>query len=332
MNPPPPVVFDTEFPTCREGVFVPPGFATPEEIAGVVKLCEDLGYHAVWGTDFVTPTPGYGVPEGERPDWYEPLATIAFCAARTDRIKLGTGVLLAPLREPVILAKQAATIDRLSNGRLLLGLGLGMCRDEFEALMPNRRGAHRGRMLDECLELLRRLLDEEEAVTFSGEYHAVDEVKLYPKPLQRPLPMYVPCRRATAYERIARWGLGITAPAAILPGHLQALAPYLERHGRALSDIDAIGEGEVLLGATREEAVARYRRSRHGQFRLKRQDLASFLEQNWVGTPSEVIDKIGAQMDLGIRHFTILHVPCDTLAERRELLQRFAEEVVPALT
>ena len=78
--------FDAEFPKCREGVFTPPGFATPEEIVDLAVFAEDLGYHALWGTDFVSPAPDYGIPDGEKPDWFEPLTTIAFCAARTSRI------------------------------------------------------------------------------------------------------------------------------------------------------------------------------------------------------------------------------------------------------
>ena len=85
---------DTEFPNAREGVFVPPGFATPDQIVEVVQFAEDLGYNALWATDFITPTPMYGIPPGEKPDWYEPLISIAYCAAFTKKIKLGTGLIL----------------------------------------------------------------------------------------------------------------------------------------------------------------------------------------------------------------------------------------------
>jgi alkanesulfonate monooxygenase SsuD/methylene tetrahydromethanopterin reductase-like flavin-dependent oxidoreductase (luciferase family) len=134
--------FDVEFPNAREGVFVPPGFATPDQIIEVVQHAEKLGFWAVWATDFVTPTPMYGIPAAEKPDWFEPIVTIGFCAAHTSKIKLGTGLLLAPFRDPVILAKQVATIDHFSKGRMLLGLGLGMCRDEFEAVIPRKTSLH----------------------------------------------------------------------------------------------------------------------------------------------------------------------------------------------
>jgi probable F420-dependent oxidoreductase len=322
---------DTEFPTCREGVFVPPGFATPDEIVDIVKFCEDLGYHALWGTDFISPTPMYGIPDGEKPNWYEPLIAIAYCAAQTKRIKLGTGLILAPFRDPVILAKQVATLDQFSKGRMLLGLGLGMVRDEFEALNPRRPKAHRGHMLDELVELLQRLFSDEESISFDGEFNALAGVSLYPKPFQRPLPMYVPLRADQALERIARWGLGVTGPAASLPDRLQALEPLLAKHGRTLADIDAIAEGEVFFGRTRDEAITKYQQTRHGQFRLKRQPLDLFLQQNFIGTADDVLEGILKLKESGIDHFNILHVPGDTIAERKALLQQFAEDVMPQL-
>jgi len=324
--------FDVEFPNAREGVFVPPGFVTPEQMIEVVQFAEKLGFWAVWATDFVTPTPMYGIPQGEKPDWYEPLISIAFCAAHTKKINLGTGLLLAPLRDPVILAKEVATLDQFSKGRMLLGLGLGMCRDEFEALMPRKQKAHRGNMMDELIDLTSRLLSDEKDVMFDGEYNAVTGVSLYPKPYQKKLPIYVPCRATDAYERIAKWGLNITAPAPSLTKHLGALKPLFEKHGRKITDIDVIAEGEIYFGKDRQDAASRYAKTRHGQFRLKRQPLESFLEGNWVGSADEIVEKMSKLKAQGFTHFNILHVPADTLAERKELMQRFAEDIMPKLS
>lgn len=161
--------FDIEIPTCREGVFVPSNFATSEQVVETVTFAERLGYDAVWGTDFITPTACYAIPDSAPPNWYEPLVTLAYCAARTTKIKLGTGVLMGIYREPVMLAKQAATLDQLSGGRLLLGLGLGMCRDELDAVKPRESKMHRGNFLDELIELLILLLDhKQDKVSFSG--------------------------------------------------------------------------------------------------------------------------------------------------------------------
>jgi len=141
----------------------------------------------------------------------------------------------------------------------------------------------------------------------------------------------VPCRAADAYERIAKWGLGITAPAPSLKKHMEALKPMLEKNGRTLGDIDIIAEGEVFFGKNREEAATRYAKTRHGQFRLKKQPLDAFLEGNWVGSVDEIVEKMSKLKAQGLTHFNVLHVPGDTLTERKELMQRFAEEVIPRL-
>ncbi len=326
------MIFDIEIPTCREGVFVPVPFAGPEEIVETVVAAERLGYNAVWATDFVTATPDYGVPDKLPPNWYEPMVTLAFCAARTKTIKLGTGVLLAPLRDPVILAKEAATLDNFSNGRFLLGLGLGMCRDEYVAIKPRDRKARRGTLLEECIEALRLLLSPGNGkVQFSGEYTEFRDIRLDPKPIQNPFPIYVPGRTPEALERVAHHGLGIMVAAAAARERLEALKPVCEKHGRSLADIDLIAEGEIRLASTREKAVAAYTASRQGKFRLeqRRQPLEPVLAANWIGTPEEVSEKIRAVAAAGVAHFNVLHVSGDSMAERLEQMQMFAEEVIP---
>src|SRR5437879_6539688 len=81
--------FDIEIPTCREGVFVPIGFAGPADIVKTVEAAERLGFDAVWATDFLTPTPEYRIPDAAPPNWYEPMVALAYCAARTRAMKLG---------------------------------------------------------------------------------------------------------------------------------------------------------------------------------------------------------------------------------------------------
>lgn len=323
--------FDTEFPNAREGCFVPAGFATTEQIADCAVLAEQLGYHAVWATDFISPTQTYNVPADEAPDWYEPLITLAYVAARTQRIKLGTGLLMAPYRDPLILAKQVATLDCMSDGRMLLGLGLGMCRDEFLQARPRVHKANRGRMLDESIGLLQRFFSDEESVTHEGEYYAVRGMTLNPKPLQRPLPIYVPGKTPDAIERIARHGLGMTLPNSIVLRWRAELEALLATYGRTLAEIDIIAEGEILIDDSHEAAVAAYQNTRHGRFRLSRQPLEQVLAGNWIGTAGEIIEKIGRLREQGVDHFTLLHIPGDSLSARHEQMHRFAETVVPAV-
>ena len=327
------VRFDIEIPTCREGVFVPCGFAAPDDVIECVKLAERLGYEAVWATDFLTPTPESGVRASERPSWYEPMITLAYAAAETSRVRLGTGIIILPYRDPVILAKQAATLDRLSKGRFLLGLGLGAWRSEFRAVAAWRGRAHRGRMSAELTEVLRRLLAcDAGAVTFEGEYVAIRGVALDPKPVQDPLPFYMVGRNDDALDRVARFGDALMAPSGVAAERKRSLAERAAAHGRAIDEFDVLAEGELLLAKSHEAAAATYRESRFGQYRARMGlDPDRHIAANWVGTPESVAEKIGAVAEQGIDHFNVLHVVGDTLAERFEQMRMFMDDVVPRL-
>ena len=327
------VRFDIEIPTCREGVFVPCGFAAPEEVIECVKLAERLGYEAVWATDFLSPTPESGLSATERPSWYEPMITLAYAAAQTSRIRLGTGIIILPYRDPVILAKQAATLDRLSKGRFLLGLGLGAWRSEFQAVAAWRGRAHRGNMAAEFTEVLRLLLDRDAgAVTFEGEYVGIRGVALDPKPVQDPLPFYMVGRNDVALDRIARFGNALMAPYAVAAERKRALAERVGAYGRTIDEFDVLAEGELRLANTREAAAAAYRESRFGQYRaLHGVDIDRQIAAGWVGTPESVAEKIGAVAEQGIDHFNVLHVIGDTLEERFDQMRMFMEDVVPRL-
>ncbi len=321
--------FDVEVPTSREGFFVPAPFGGPKEIIRVIQTAESLGFNAVWGTDFITPVKSMGIPDKAPPNWYELLICLAYVAAVTKKIKLGTGVILLPYRDPVILAKQAATLDQFSGGRLLLGLGLGS-REEFDAIRPREKNAHRGKMMDEKLEALKVLLDHEnKEVNFEGEYVEFHGVNLNPKPLQKPLPMYVPGRTPDALERIARWGLGCMIRASDVGPRLDALRPILDKHGRDLSEIDVAAEAQLSLAKTHDAAVKSYQKSRLGQTNTRRQDINKIVAVNWIGTPAEVVESIIMVKELGVTHFIALHIAGDTVGEMIEQMRIFAEEVIP---
>jgi len=124
----------------------------PQRLAELARRAEELDYESVWLPDHVLPPEPYGEVFG---GVYEPLVTLGYLAAATERVQLGTSVVIAPLRSPYVLAKQAATVDRLSGHRLVLGLGAGWNEPEFAELGADFAG--RGARLDETLALLDRL-------------------------------------------------------------------------------------------------------------------------------------------------------------------------------
>lgn len=138
-------------------------------------------------------------------DWLDPMIALSFAAAATSTIRLATGVLLLPEHNPVVVAKQAASLDRLCGGRLVLGVGIGWSREEFDALgVPFAR---RGARTDEYVAVLRRLWRDDVA-SFAGEFIEFDSVRVHPKPEAGAVPVIVGGNGDAALQRVARWGDG----------------------------------------------------------------------------------------------------------------------------
>jgi alkanesulfonate monooxygenase len=142
-----------------------------------ILRCEELGFD-IWDIDHLLTAPGlYGNA------WLEPLSVLTYAAGLTEKAKLGTGILVLPLRHPVLLAKEIATIDQLSNGRYIFGVGPGWDPNEFAAV--GTRISERGRRTDEIIAAVNELLTKEN-VTFSGEFYSFSNVTIEPRPPKRP--------------------------------------------------------------------------------------------------------------------------------------------------
>jgi probable F420-dependent oxidoreductase len=169
-------------------------WATPQNQIRIARQAEALGYHSLWVFQrlFYPLAPKneyYGAPGQPWPKPFErvadPIVSLAFVAALTTRIRLGTSVLIMPFYQPVVLAKQLATLDVVSGGRLSVGLGLGWSEDEYDAVgVPFER---RGARADEFLRCLDAVWGDD-PVEFRGEFYAVPKSKINPKPIQRPRP------------------------------------------------------------------------------------------------------------------------------------------------
>ncbi|BDM74583.1 hypothetical protein HEK616_80700 (plasmid) [Streptomyces nigrescens] len=189
-------------------------------------------------------------------DWLDPLLALTFAAAVTSRIELASGVLLLPEHNPVLLAKQAATLDVLSAGRFCLGVGVGWSAEEFAALGVPFAG--RGRRTDEYLAAMRTLWAEDPA-SFTGEFTRFDAIRVNPKPLRGGrLPVVVGGNSDAALRRavtLADGWYGFNVPAADVPARMAVLADECTRHGRAFDELtvavalsDGIPEHLPVLG------------------------------------------------------------------------------------
>ena len=328
-------------PTSHQGVYLPSPFAGPKEITSVTQLAEKLGFYSAWGLDFITPTESRHKVPGQLPQWHEVIISLAYLAAATKKIKLGTATVVLPHRDPVLLAKQTATLDVLSGGRFLLGVGLGGSRDEFEAIMPRMHDAHRGTMYVESLELLNLLLSKDNA-SYKGKYFEFNEVSFNPKPIQKPFPIYISGKTDDTPRRVAKYGSGwLLSRAQVnppIPERIEQLYPFLEAEGRKRSDIDVVVTKGLSLGKTHEEALERFQKSMlPGRMDVMaarpgiggKPSVDRVYHQNFVGTPDDVIEQIEKVKKDDVDHCVIFYFAVNTFQDMMEQAQWFGEDVLP---
>lgn len=178
--------------------------AGPDELVRVAQEADRLGFAWISCSDHIAVPQSYAAAMG--PVWYEPTATLAFLAAHTQRIGLLSHVLVLPYRHPLLVAKSFATLDRLSGGRVLLGVGAGHLKPEFRSLgIPYDE---RGRRSDEALRAIARAL-EDESSSFAGQHFAWHDMRVAPRPVRQPRPpLWVGGNGALAVRRAAALGDG----------------------------------------------------------------------------------------------------------------------------
>jgi probable F420-dependent oxidoreductase len=177
--------------------------ADPVAADRVARLAEDLGFDSLWVADHVVVPSPRVEPSPMEPDeaLLDPVAALGFLAARTSRIRLGTGVLVLPQRNPLVLAKQLASVDVLSGGRLIFGSGVGYLEPELRAIgVPLEQ---RGARADEYLRAMRALWYDP-APAFHGEFVDFAGVDAYPRPVQRPIPVVIGGHSRPALRRALR--------------------------------------------------------------------------------------------------------------------------------
>ena len=180
------------------------GIADAHALVDLAARAEELGVDSVWTHDHVFNVAHVLERIGNRP-YYEPLALLSYVAARTTRVRLGTSVLVLPYHNAIRLAKTAATLDVLSRGRLILGVGGGAVENEMEAMGSPFK--ERGAITDESIDVMRTLWREEDP-RFDGRYYRFAGMKFSPKPVQRPIPLVIGGVSRHAIRRAARIGDG----------------------------------------------------------------------------------------------------------------------------
>ena len=334
------MIVSVGFPTGMEGLTYPIPFSEPDALLSIAKHAEALGYHSIWGNDHMT-TQNYVRAEFSRPPrFWDILITYAWLASQTKSLRFGTGILVLPMRRDIVItAKQLATLDHMSGGRLELGVGIGAYREEFEALQPGER-APRGRILEEGVRALGNLFTEDRA-TFDGEFFRYKDVELFPKPLQDKIPIYFGGNNVNQLRRTATLGNG-WLPAGLPLDRITAdiirLRQLCASAGRDFSEIAIAPQYIAIIDYNHDRAVARFASSQMHkhlvsltQSTLKEQAGVSMVEANLIGTPAEGVEKALALKAAGVTHLLGLYFAVNTVEELLDQMTLFAEEVVPLL-
>ncbi|GMU41123.1 MAG: hypothetical protein AMXMBFR23_19890 [Chloroflexota bacterium] len=291
-----------------------PGGSTPQEFLAAVQTAEALGYDSAWVGDHVL-WPVF---------WPAPLTMLAAASAVTERIGLGTGVLLAALRRPAPLAKETATLQWMSGGRFRLGVGVGgEYAKEFEASgVPL---AERGRALDETLEALAALWSGE-PVTLHNRQIDVTEARLDLVPEPR-IPVWVGGRAPAAQRRAARYG-DAWMPFVITPERFAEGWANVREQAAALGrDPDAIRPALQLWGQFDDdlaEALPTIAARIESTYRVP---FDRFERYTVYGDAGMWMERLGEFIDAGVRHINIVFAGGDRLMQ----LTRVATDVIPAL-
>jgi probable F420-dependent oxidoreductase len=238
--------------------------ARPEVILAVACAAEAAGMATLWAGEHVvlvdSPTSRYPYSADGRlavpadADWLDPMLALTYAAAATSRIGLATGVLLLPEHNPVLVAKQAATLDVLSGGRLTLGIGVGWSAEEFAALgVPFE---NRGQRAAEYVAAIRALWSQDVA-SFRGDFVGFDNIRVNPRPVPgRRIPIVVGGNSDAALRRVAAFGdgwYGFSLAATDVAERVSTLARQCQRRGRELDELSisvAVSDGgpDVLPG------------------------------------------------------------------------------------
>ncbi len=292
-------------------------FEDPHGYFRWVELLESLAVDSVWQTDRLVSGDPY----------LESLSAMAVLAGCTDRIKFGMNAVVAPLRDPLLLAKQCATVDYLSKGRLLPMFGVGY-KSAVEWGATGQDPGVRGRRADEIFELLRRLWSEKN-VTFAGEFFHYENVTVSPQPIQQPLPLWIGGNSKAAHRRAARLGSGWIGGIAS-PEQVKTAISTITREAAACNrhiDPEHFGASlAIRIGSVDEPLVSDFplvRRAGIGD----NVDIRPLL---CIGSTAEIIARIEQYKVAGASKFVLLPIAqgeADTFDQTR----RICADVLPAI-
>lgn len=303
---------------------------TRSELARACDVAEEGGADSLWAVDHIAIPYGFkaeypyaahqfGSGPDEPLEWWDCLTVLTYLAARAERIMLGTGVFILPYRHPLATAKTLATIDALSAGRVLFGVGVGWMEDEFTALQLDTFH-QRGRVMDEQIEII-RLAWTQDRVTYSGEFYEFPDVSVTPKPA-RPggPPILVGGNSAAALRRAVRHGDGWHG-LMLLPDEVRSHKAELARIAAQDGRTDEVPVTLLMgLRLTRDPSIYPALDHEHRQAAV-------------LGTPDQLVEQLIGYRDAGVEHIQLAATADETFEGMLpvDVMELVLREVWPAV-
>ena len=297
-----------------------PEMPDPQGLIDYAVRMEELGYESVWVWDHVL--------LGVDPHFpiLDSLTVLTAVAARTTEIRIGTGILVLPSRNPVVLAKQLSSLDQISNGRLTLGMASGWYKREFDAMgVPFNK---RGNIMDQNLEILTRLFTED-SVTGNYPPYELREAVMSPKPVQKPRPpILIGGYVDRVLKRAAIAGDGWLTYYYTVEGFVKSwdkVRRFAEEGGKDPDTLKSINQLPIMLGKSRAEVEEPMY-----EWLTTEWDFAgwsdSTTESAVLGTAEECIEQLRAHLDAGVQQITLVPYRFDM-----DQIERIAEEILPEI-
>ncbi len=293
---------------------------TRKAVRQSTNLAEDLGYDSVWRGDHLS----FAIPI------MDPMVQMAQVSVLSESLTVGTAVYLLPLRHPGPVAKQAATLDVLSEGKFIFGVGVGgeFASDFRAAEVPIEE---RGARLNEGIEVLRKLWSGEK-ITHKGRFYDIEDVQMLPKPVSPGgPPIWCGGRSAAALQRAGALCDGYISYVVTPEMFAEAMEKVAVAHDASGRNLAEYGTGHLLFARVDDDYETAFKAANdHLSERYAMDFTKATKKYAAIGNPAEVAAAIGKFVDAGVRHFVLDFV--GPVEDRPQQIQRFAEDVRPLLS
>jgi probable F420-dependent oxidoreductase len=289
-----------------------------DQIIDFAKRAEELGFDSLWSSDILTVR--------KKGMTLDPLLILAGIATVTRRVKLGTAILLLPQHHPIQLARSLLTLDHLSNGRLMIAIGVGHNRKEAEVLgVP---WAERGDRADEIIRAMRQLWSGART-SFNGKHVRFDDVAMLPTPVNGSIPIWIGAEKGEALRRVAAladgWvSAGFTSTLPLIREAIDEISRMAKEYGRSLDDI-VVANNIYVRVSTKEKAFEEAKH--HLETRYSYGGIPPSLSEGGIfGDVENCIEQFRARIDAGVTHFD-LSLTGDDFAQ----VEIIAKEILPKI-